>query len=73
MFIDWRDFEFIQMDTDSNYLAISGECLEDTVKPHQREEFEKEKKHWLAWDKWSGRTPGLFKLECPGSKMIALC
>ena len=29
--------------------------------------------HWLAWDKWSGRTPRLFKLECEGSQMIALC
>ena len=25
-YIDRRDFELIYMDTDSNYLAISGEC-----------------------------------------------
>ena len=61
------------MDTDSNYMAISGKCLEDVVWPEMREEFEADKKNWLAWDKWSGRTPGLFKLECTGSKMIALC
>jgi len=35
--------------------------------------YEATKKEWLAWDKWSGRTPGLFKLECEGSLMIALC
>ena len=72
-YIDRKDFELIQMDTDSNYLAISGKKLEDIVKPELREEFEKEKKNWLAWDKWSGRTPGLFKQEFEGERMIALC
>ena len=67
-----EDFELIQMDTDSNYLAISGESLEDIVRPELKKEFEAEKRQWLAWDKWSGRTPGLFKLEGEGSQMIAL-
>ena len=61
------------MDTDSNYMAISGEGLEDVVRPELKEEFEAEKRQWLSWDKWSGRTPGLFKLEGEGSRMIALC
>ena len=72
-YLDRKDFELIQMDTDSNYLAISGKSLEDIVKPDMREEFEKEKKNWLAWDKWSERTPGLFKKEFEGERMIALC
>ena len=72
-YFDRKDFELIQMDTDSNYMAISGKKLEDIVKPELREEFEKQKKNWLAWDKWNGRTPGLFKLECEGGRMIALC
>ena len=72
-YLDRKDFELIQMDTDSNYLAISGKSLEDIVKPDMREEFEAEKKNWLAWDKWSGRTPGLFKKEFEGERMIALC
>ena len=72
-YFDRRDFELIQMDTDSNYIAISGERLEDIVRPELKPEFEAQKKQWLAWDKWSGRTPGLFKLECEGSRMIALC
>ena len=72
-YVDRRDFELIQMDTDSNYMAISGEKLEDIIRPELREEFEATKKQWLAWDKWSGRTPGLFKLESEGSGMIALC
>ena len=62
------------MDTDSNYYGNLGkESLEDIVKPELKEEFEKEKKNWLAWDKWSGRTPGLFKQEFEGERMIALC
>ena len=28
---------------------------------------------WLAWDKWSNREPGLFKLEKQGTRAIALC
>ena len=72
-YFDRRDFELIQMDTDSNYMAISGEKLEDIVKPELQTEFEVKKQEWLAWDKWSSRTPGLFKLECEGSRMIALC
>ena len=43
------------------------------VRPVLREEFDSTKQQWLAWDKWSGRKPGLFKLECEGSRMIALC
>ena len=72
-YFDRKDFELIQMDTDSNYLAISGKKLEDIVRPEMKAEFEKQKKNWLAWDKWSGRTPGLFKLECEENRMIALC
>ena len=72
-YFDRKDFELIQMDTDSNYIAISGKKLEDIVRPELKAEFEVQKKNWLAWDKWSGRTPGLFKLECEGDQMIALC
>ena len=62
-YFDRRDFELIQMDTDSNYIAICGERLEDIVRPELKTEFEAQKKQWLAWDKWSGE----------GSRMIALC
>lgn len=76
-FLDWfvagQDFELIQMDTGSNYLVISGESLDEVVKPEMREVFEAEKRQWLAWDKWSNRTPGLFKLKFEGRKRIALC
>ena len=72
-YVDRRDFELIQKDTESNYMAISADKLGGIVHPELRAEFEATKKQWLAWDKWSGRSPGLFKLESAGSGMIALC
>jgi len=47
-YVDRRDFELIQMDTDSNYIAISGKQLEDIVRPELKQEFEAEKNQWLA-------------------------
>ena len=59
-FFDWyfehRDLELIQMDA-----AISADWFEDIVRPELRAEFEARKQQWLAWYKWSGRTPGLLK------------
>ena len=72
-YVHRRDYELLQMDTDSSYMALSDASLEAIVRPRLRAEFEAEKKNWLAWDKHSGRTPGLFKLECEGDGMIALC
>ena len=72
-YIDRRDFELIQMDTDSMYFALSHDTLEAAVKPELLEEFEREKNQWLSWGKWSSRGPGLFKLEKEGTRAIALC
>ena len=43
------------MDTDSNYIAISGDQQEDFVRSELRAEFEAKEKEWVAWDKWSGQ------------------
>ena len=72
-YLDRRDFELIQMDTDSMYFALSHDKFEDAIKPDYRVQFEADKKKWLAWDKWSNREPGLFKLEKQGTRAIALC
>ena len=61
------------MNTDSSYIAISADRLRDIIRPGLHAEFEAKKQQWLAWDKWSGRTQELFRLECEGSQMIALC
>ena len=42
-YVDRRDFELTQMDTDSNYMAISCERLEDVVRPELKAEFDAEK------------------------------
>ena len=46
VFVDRSDFEYCQMDTDSAYFAISGDTLEDVIKPSMRSRFYKE------WDDW---------------------
>ncbi|KAI8487962.1 hypothetical protein Bbelb_344100 [Branchiostoma belcheri] len=71
-FVDVSDFQYCEMDTDSAYIAISADRLEDVIKPHMRERYENEKHLWFprtdtpenaAYDK---RTPGLFKEEWAG-------
>ena len=61
------------MDTDSLYFALSANKLDDVVKPELIAEFDNCKNDWLAWDAWSNRTLGLFKLELHGRRAIALC
>ena len=72
-YIDRRDYELIQMDTDSMYFALSYDTLEEAVKPELLKEFENNKKQWLSWDKWSNRESGLFKLKKEGRRAIPLC
>ena len=43
-YVDRRDFELIQMDTDSNYMVISGDKLADIIRPERRAEFDATKK-----------------------------
>ena len=50
-YIDRRDYEVIQMDTDSMYFALSYDTLKEAVKPELMKEFENNKKQWLSWDK----------------------
>ncbi|XP_078694703.1 uncharacterized protein LOC144923755 [Branchiostoma floridae x Branchiostoma belcheri] len=78
-FVDVSDFQYCEMDTDSAYIAISADRLEDVIKPHMRERYENEKHLWFprtddpehaAYDK---RTPGLFKEEWSGDAIVGLC
>lgn len=76
-FIDRDDFQYIQMDTDSAYMAFSGD-FKDIIKPSMRDTFEKEKYNWFLRDdtkenlRYSKRTAGLFKPEWVGSGMVSL-
>ena len=71
-FCDRRDFELIQMDTDSFYMALSAEDFDDIIKPEMKELYKEEKKKWLVTDEYSKRVQGLFKPEFKGKRMIAL-
>ena len=71
-YLDHTDFQMCEMDTDSAYIAISGDSVESLVKPELIEEFQQDKCNWFprtdtrehkAYDK---RTPGLFKVEWEG-------
>ena len=71
-FCDRRDFELIQMNTDSFYMALSANDFDDIIKPDLKELYKDEKKKWLVTDEYSKRVPGLFKPEFKGKRMIAL-
>jgi hypothetical protein len=77
-YIDRSDYQYMYMDTDSAYIALTDN-FEDLIKPEVRKEFEEEKYKWFprtdtnkhkAYDK---RKPGLFKIEYEGDGMVALC
>ena len=78
-FLDRSDFQYVEMDTDSAYIALAGESLEDLIKPNLRETFSQEKTQWFPRDdtaehkRYDKRTPGLFKVEWEGDGIIALC
>ena len=55
-----QDFELCYMDTDSFYLAMSGDSLDEIARPEMKQAYEVDKKNWLATDKFSEITPGLF-------------
>ena len=78
-YLDCADFQMCEMDTDSAFIAISGNSIESSVKPELKAEFEQDKCNWFprtdtaelkAYDK---RTPGLFKVEWEVEGIIGLC
>ena len=60
------------MDTDSFYLVMSGGSLDEIVRPEMRQAYGDDKKNWFATDKFSERTPGLFKPEFVGTRGVWL-
>jgi hypothetical protein len=37
VFVDRRDFQYCAMDTDSAYIALSADTLEEVIKPDMRQ------------------------------------
>ena len=70
-YLSREDFEYSEMDTDSVYMAISGDSLESLIKPELHEEFEKDKHNWFVTPRvpQGKHTPGLFKVEFEGGKL----
>jgi hypothetical protein len=76
-YIDRQDFQYVEMDTDSAYMALTGR-FNDLIKPSMKDEFDRDKINWFprtdtkenaVFDK---RKAGLFKIEFIGSGIIAL-
>ena len=67
-----QDFGLCYMDTDSFYLAISGDSLDEIVKPEMKQAYEADKKNLLATNRFSERTSGLFKPEFVGTRSVWL-
>ena len=76
-YIDRKDFQYIEMDTDSAYMALTDDFFK-LIKPEMKEIFEKDKNNWFLRDdtkennSFDKRKPGLFKPEFIGKGMIAL-
>ena len=77
-FVDRSDFQYVEMDTDSAYMAITGDSIETMIKPDMKETFEKEQYDWFPDNRTAAskaltkRTPGLFKVEWEGTGIVAL-
>ena len=67
-----QDFELCYVDTDSFYLAMSGESSDEIVKPEMKQAYEADKNNWLATDKFSEKTPGLFTAAFVGTRGVWL-
>ena len=46
-----QDFELCCMDTDSFYLAMSHDSVDEIVRSEMKQAYEADKKNWLATDK----------------------
>ena len=45
-YLPCEDFHMLEMDTDSNYVGITAENVEDLIKPKLKEQFKREKHNW---------------------------
>ena len=74
-YLSHEDFEYSEVDTDSAYMAISGDSFDALIKPDLCEEFENDKHNWFVTPRvpQGKRMPGLFKVEFEEDKIISLC
>lgn len=46
-YLSHKDYQYMEMDTDSAYIALAGKGIEDLVKPHLKKQFYQEWSQWL--------------------------
>lgn len=73
VFFHRSDFLFLESDTDSAYLALSAETLEELVIPEKAAQFQEVREKWFVTDPSQNRTPGLLKVEKTADKFLGLC
>jgi hypothetical protein len=67
------------MDTDSAYMGLSADSLEEVIKSELKQRYQSEKHNWFPRSDapehaaYVKRTPGLFKEEYRGDGIVALC
>ncbi len=87
-YLDNDLYQFMEMDTDSLYIAFARDTIDECVKKDLQEEWKKEKYKWFAsedekctfnfrgeritFKQYDKRTPGKFKLEFEGEGMGCL-
>jgi hypothetical protein len=75
-YINREDFQYMQMDTDSAYIAFTDKNIENLIKPEMLEEYKKDKYNWFIKDDtkenaaYYKREPGIFKPEWQGYLMV---
>ena len=72
-YVDHRDLNLIQMDTEGMYMALATKTIDKAVRPEMTKAYLTHRQILLHWNTCSNRTPGLFKFEFEGSRAIALC
>ena len=81
-------YQFMEMDTDSLYIAFARDTIDDCVKENKKNEWKNEKYKWFSSDddktmmsfegqmisekQYDKRTPGKFKIEYKGEGMNCL-
>ena len=80
-------YQIMECDTDSLYLALARDSIDECVKPHLKEKWDAEKSNFIASQdisprefnekiitnaQYQKRTPGLYKPEFEGRGMICL-
>ena len=87
-YLDNDLYQFMEMDTDSLYIAFARDTVDECVKPELREKWESVKYDWFCSEdsttmvpfrdthvslkQFDQRTPGKFKLEYSGTGMACL-